>query len=63
MSIHQIKKSDTISRAALMAASLLVLSGFSPEQAFDQLSNVRGYPVPETEEQRAWVEAFCQHHI
>src|SRR5262249_33763225 len=44
--------------AALMAASLLVLVGFAPEQAFEQLSLTRGYTVPETEEQRAWVVAF-----
>jgi hypothetical protein len=43
-----------------MAASLLVLTGFSPDQAFDRLSEARGYPVPETEEQRAWVVAFSQ---
>jgi protein-tyrosine phosphatase len=51
-----------LGRAALMAASLLVLRGFSPEQAFDLLSEARGCPVPETEEQRAWVEAFAQLH-
>lgn len=51
-----------LGRAALMAASLLVLIGFSPGQAFDQLSQVRGYQVPETEEQRAWVTAFSQYH-
>ena len=49
-----------LGRAALMAASVLVLTGFSPEQAFERLSSTRGYPVPETEEQRAWVVAFSQ---
>jgi len=49
-----------LGRAALMAASVLVLSGFSPDQAFERLSSVRGYPVPETEEQRAWVVAFSR---
>ncbi len=34
-----------------MAASVLVLDGFTPEQAFDLLSRARGYSVPETEEQ------------
>jgi len=43
-----------------MAASVLVLTGFSPDQAFERLSVVRGYPVPETEEQRAWVVAFSR---
>lgn len=51
-----------LGRAALMAASLMVLNGYSPEQAFNLLSKARGYPVPETEEQKAWVVAFFQHH-
>lgn len=49
-----------LGRAVLMAASLLVLTGLAPEQAFDLLSLTRGYTVPETEEQRAWVVAFSQ---
>jgi protein-tyrosine phosphatase len=47
-----------LGRAALMAASLLVLNGLSPDEAFDQLSKARGHTVPETEEQRAWVVAL-----
>jgi protein-tyrosine phosphatase len=49
-----------LGRAVLMAASVLVLTGLAPEQAFDLLSRARGYAVPETEEQRAWVVAFFQ---
>lgn len=49
-----------IGRSSLMAASLLVLVGFTPERAFDLLSQARGYSVPETAEQRAWVVAFAQ---
>ena len=49
-----------LGRAVLMAASVLVLTGMTPEQTFNQLSQARGYPVPETEEQRAWVIAFAQ---
>ena len=49
-----------LGRAALMAASVLVLTGFSPEQALERLSSVRGYLVPETQEQRAWVAAFSR---
>ncbi len=51
-----------LGRAVLMAAGLLVLAGFPPNQAFDLLSSARGYPVPETEEQQAWVVAFSQHY-
>ncbi len=45
-----------IGRSALIAASLLVLSGYTPEQACRLLSDVRGRQVPETQEQRQWVE-------
>lgn len=45
-----------LGRSALIAASLLVLSGLAPKQACARLSRVRGYTVPEMEEQRAWVE-------
>lgn len=53
---------QALGRAVLIAASLLVLNNFSPKQAFLELSRVRGYPVPETEEQKAWVESFWYHH-
>lgn len=49
-----------IGRSGLMAASLLTLTGLPAEQAFDQLSQVRGNTVPETDEQRAWVQTFSQ---
>ncbi|GCE31457.1 hypothetical protein KDA_69410 [Dictyobacter alpinus] len=51
-----------LGRAVLVAASILVLNGFPPEQAFEQLSQIRGYTVPETQEQRDWVVAFAAHH-
>ena len=50
-----------LGRAALIAAGILVLSGLAPDQAFAVLSRARGYTVPETEEQRAWVVAFSQY--
>ncbi|HZS77309.1 MAG TPA: protein-tyrosine phosphatase family protein [Ktedonobacteraceae bacterium] len=50
-----------LGRSALMAAALLVLSGFEPEEAFTLLSRVRGYRVPETEKQKEWTLAFFQH--
>lgn len=49
-----------LGRSVLIAATLLILSGLTPEQAFEQLSQVRGYQVPETAEQRAWVRSFYQ---
>ncbi len=50
-----------LGRSALMAASVLVLIGLVPEQAFNLLSQARGYAVPETDEQRSWVVAFSQN--
>ncbi len=44
-----------IGRSALIAISLLVLSGESPETAIQQVSAARGLPVPETSEQREWL--------
>ena len=50
-----------IGRAALMAASVLVLNGYTPQHAFEALSSARGQPVPETDEQRAWVVSLHQY--
>jgi len=51
-----------LGRAALIAACILVLNGLTPDQAWTLLSKVRGYPVPETAEQRKWAVAFSQYH-
>lgn len=50
-----------IGRAALMAASVLVLNEYTPQHAFETLSAARGLPVPETDEQRAWVASLHQY--
>jgi protein-tyrosine phosphatase len=50
-----------IGRSSVMAGSLLVLAGYTPEHALELLSNARGMNVPETDEQRAWVRAFARH--
>jgi len=49
-----------IGRSALIAAALLVMAGVTPEAAFQRISAARGYPVPETAEQRAWVVEFAR---
>lgn len=51
-----------LGRAPLIAACILILRGFTLDEAFVLLSKVRGYPVPETEEQRQWAVAFSQYH-
>ena len=49
-----------IGRSALVAASLLVLTGLETDAAFERVSAARGCPVPETEEQRHFVLAFAR---
>jgi protein-tyrosine phosphatase len=49
-----------IGRSSLVAASTLVLMGVDVGTAFARLAKTRGCPVPDTEEQRAWIEKFAQ---
>jgi protein-tyrosine phosphatase len=53
-----IQRRQGIGRSGLLAACLLVSAGLSPEAAFERLTQVRGCPVPETSEQRRWVEGI-----
>ena len=50
---------QSVGRSALIAAGLFSLFGISPENAFQQLSIARGLPMPETEEQKEWIEEFA----
>ncbi len=50
-----------IGRSSVMAGSLLVLAGYTPQRALELLSDARGMHVPETDEQRAWVQGFSRH--
>jgi protein-tyrosine phosphatase len=45
-----------IGRSSVTAASLLIRSGIPPESAWLQIATSRGYPVPNTAEQREWVD-------
>jgi protein-tyrosine phosphatase len=45
-----------IGRSGLVCASLLVLGGAHPAEAWDAVERARGTPVPDTPEQRAWVD-------
>jgi len=49
-----------IGRAAIIAACLLIFSGMDSAIALQHISAVRGCVVPETAEQREWVQAFAQ---
>lgn len=47
-------------RAGLVAACLLVMNGSEPEAAVQHLTSVRGVPVPETPEQRRWIDQYAE---
>jgi protein-tyrosine phosphatase len=51
---------QSVGRSALLAAVLLVEAGISPDDAFDRIQRARGCPVPDTPEQRLWVERFAK---
>jgi integrase len=49
-----------IGRASLLAASILVLNGLPPDQAWTRLEHARGLAVPDTPAQRAWPDALLR---
>jgi protein-tyrosine phosphatase len=49
-----------IGRSSLIAASLLVRQGYSSDSAFRIIQEARGCAVPDTFEQREWVERFAR---
>jgi protein-tyrosine phosphatase len=48
-----------VGRTGLLAACLLVAKGMQPESAVTSLSAARGVPVPETSEQRQWIDRYA----
>jgi protein-tyrosine phosphatase len=48
-----------IGRTGLVGACLLISKGLSPERAIKSLSAARGIPIPETEEQRRWIDHYA----
>jgi protein-tyrosine phosphatase len=48
-----------IGRSGLVAACLLVKKGMSPGAAVESVSAARGLSVPETPEQRDWIEHYA----
>lgn len=48
-----------IGRAGLIAACLLISKGATPGEATERLSTARRIPVPETEEQKRWIEGYA----
>jgi protein-tyrosine phosphatase len=47
-----------IGRSSIIAASVLIHSGLSVDSSFSAVEEARGCPVPDTQEQRAWVVRF-----
>lgn len=45
--------------AGLVGACLLIWKGVSAGAAIDSVSGARGLPIPETEEQRRWIERYA----
>jgi protein-tyrosine phosphatase len=48
-----------IGRSAMMVALVLVTFGMEVDSAFQIIEKARGRPVPDTEEQRIWVEQYA----
>lgn len=48
-----------IGRSGLVAACLLVRKGMSPGAAVDSVSAARGVAIPETPEQRDWIDHYA----
>jgi len=49
-----------IGRTGLVAACLLFTKGFDPETAVRRLSAARGASIPETPEQRKWIDHYAE---
>ncbi|HET8923234.1 MAG TPA: dual specificity protein phosphatase family protein [Candidatus Acidoferrum sp.] len=47
-----------IGRSSMLCACLLIRRGLSVDSAFQKIQEARGCAVPDTEEQRKWVESF-----
>ena len=49
-----------IGRSGLIAVGVLIVSGFEPELAMREVSTARRLPVPETPEQREWLQELAR---
>ena len=52
-----------IGRSGMIAAMVLVLAGVGTSQAWKRIELARGCPVPETPEQKSWVERFARSEL
>ncbi len=49
-----------IGRSSLIACCLLVLDGMDVDDAFTKISEARGFPVPDTQQQIEWAYTFAE---
>jgi len=49
-----------IGRSSLIAAAVLVREGLGPTEAWERISTARGFQVPDTEAQQAWLAAYAE---
>jgi protein-tyrosine phosphatase len=52
-----------IGRSSLIAVCVLTKMGLSAEQAFQAIAEARGCPVPDTPEQRKYLEQYSGEHL
>ena len=52
-----------IGRTGLVAAGVLLHAAFGVEEAFDRISKRRGVEVPDTQEQREWLDASFEEIV
>jgi protein-tyrosine phosphatase len=50
---------QAVGRSGLIAAGVLESSGLDPERAIQMVSSSRGQEIPETSEQRSWIQRFA----
>lgn len=50
-----------IGRSTVVAACTLITAGWEASDALKAIEKAREFPVPDTEEQRAWILAFGAH--
>jgi protein-tyrosine phosphatase len=48
-----------VGRSGLVAACLLIKNGMTPGAAIEAVSSARGVEIPETAEQREWIERYA----
>lgn len=49
-----------IGRSGLVAACLPVSKGYPPDSAIEKVSTARGVSIPETSEQRRWIDHYAE---